>query len=396
MSRAQRSARPARLALLGCGTVGLRVARLLIDRAESLGVEVVRVLVRDRARDRGLDPGLLTDRFEDILDARPDLAIEVLGGVDPAAGFVTALLERGVPVVTANKTLLAHRGRELEQASSATGAALACEAAVCAGVPLLASLRHLAGDRVRAIRGIVNGSCNYILSRMEEAGLTQARALAEAARRGLVEPDPSADLSGRDSAEKLCVLARAAGLADLDPSQVGCTGIEGVTPEDIRAAARDGRVIRLLAEIEPGRASVGPVLLQRDHPLAGVRREDNGVLIEAELAGSLFLRGPGAGPGPTASGVLGDVVRVLALPEHRPRSSSPSPEPVRRHLFRIHGGALSPTRVLGALHTRDLHPEQIELNPSVAVVQTGPSPADRVQACAADLGPDRLVLPVIE
>lgn len=388
--------RAPRVALLGCGTVGRGVARLLIDRAEVFGVEVVRILVRDRARDRGVDSALFTDRFDDVLDARPDLAIELLGGVEPAARYVTALLRRAIPVVTANKTLLAHRGGDLERACAASGAVLACEAAVCAGVPVLACLRHLGADRVRAIRGIVNGSCNYILTRMEDAGLTLAQALEEAARRGLVEPDPSADLSGRDSAEKLCVLARAAGLADLGPRDVPCAGIEGITPADIRAAARAGRVIRLLAEVEPGHARVGPVLLSRDHPLAGVRREDNGVFIEAELAGSLFLRGPGAGPGPTASGVLGDVARILGRPARTWESPGPAPEPIRRHQFRVQGGAITPGRVLGALRSRNLLPDQIELEASAAVVHTGPSAGDPVHRCASDLGTDRLVMPVVD
>jgi homoserine dehydrogenase len=389
---------PARIALLGCGNVGSAVARRLVEDGPRLGLELVSVLVRDRRRGRGLPAGLFTDRFNDVLNADPDLAIELLGGVEPAAGFVETLLRRGIPVVTANKTLVAHRGTTLEQMAMEGDVELACEGSVCAGVPVLAALRQLAGDRVTAVRGIVNGTCNYILSRMEEAALDMPDALAEASRRGLVEPDPTADLSGQDSAEKLCVLARAARIADLTPGLIPRTGIEGVTPADIRAAARAGRVIRLLAEIEAdGTARVGPALLPRSHPLAGVRREDNGVFIEARDAGSLFLRGPGAGPGPTTSAVLGDVLRVLV---RIPASLDPvtcRKDMLRRHQIRAQPRyALSPARVLETLRNAGIGAEEVELTRHEARLLTAPSAASEAARCARGLAEKSLVLPIVE
>ena len=390
----------ARVALLGCGTVGAEVARRLAGDGERLGVELVSVLVRDASRPRPVDAGLLTQDFEDVRAAEPDLVIELLGGVTPAAGCVERLLRGGVHVVTANKTMLAHHGAALHEAADASAATLAYEAAVCAGVPVLASLRQLEGDRVRAVRGIVSGSCNYILCRMEESGLSLAEALKEAAARGLVEPDPSADVSGRDSAEKLCVLARAAGLGDLTPEFVECTGITGVTPADIRTAARASRVIRLVAEVEAGvggpRARVGPALLPRTHALASVRREENGVFIEADLAGELFFRGRGAGPAPTASAVLGDARRVLGLPGRRgktPRDSSV--EVPRRHAIRV-TAALAPRGVLEAVRGAGLVAEEVEVSTNTAVVVSRASGRGEALACAARLDGESLVMPILE
>ncbi|MCC6661206.1 MAG: homoserine dehydrogenase [Phycisphaerales bacterium] len=394
----------ARVALLGCGNVGGEVARRLTEDSARLGLELVRVLVRDPARRRPVGPDLLTDRFDEVVASAPDIVIELLGGLAPAAEYVESLLEIGVHVVTANKTLVAHRAGALAAAAEASGATLAYEASVCAGVPVLAALRQLEGDRVRAVRGIVNGSCNYILCRMEESGLTLGEALREAAGRGLVEPDPSADISGRDSAEKLCVLARAAGLGDLTPADVDRTGIESITPGDIRSAARASRVVRLLAEVEAAgdgpRARVGPVLLPRTHPLASVRREENGVFVEADLAGELFFRGRGAGPGPTASAILGDLVRILggAAP---PRAVQPrracGPEVPRRHAIRVTAAtAMAPRGVLETIRESGLVAEEVEVSTNSATVVARASTRGTALACAAALPGERLVLPIVE
>src|SRR5262245_18162492 len=159
---------PRRIALLGCGTIGREVAARLLENQARLGVVLSRILVRNLTRDRGLPRHLFTTAFEDVLAAEPDLIIELIGGLDPAGPLVHRALARGIPVVTANKTLIAYRGQDLAGAAAQSGADLAYEASVCAAIPVLASLRHLAGDRVLSIRGIVNGSCNFILSRLAE------------------------------------------------------------------------------------------------------------------------------------------------------------------------------------------------------------------------------------
>lgn len=353
---------PPRIALLGCGTVGREVAAQLLESQSRLGVRLCAILVRDAARDRGLPRHLFTTSLDDIDAAAPDLVIELIGGLEPAGELVARFLGRGTPVVTANKTLIAHRGRELASLAQECGAHLAYEASVCAAIPVITSLRHLAGDRILSIRGIVNGSCNFILSRLNE-GWRMDDALAEARKRGLVEPDPSADISGRDSAEKLCILAGGCGVPLL-PHQVETRGIESLTPDDLTAARRSGRTIKLLAELELQDglvgARVGPTLIPRAHTLAGVEDEENGVVIETCLGGELFLKGRGAGPRPTASAVLGDVVRILRVPAESPRSEAvvASPPP-RRHHIRV--GTAAPERVFSALAAHRLEASETQL-----------------------------------
>lgn len=313
--------RTIRIALLGCGTVGGRVAALLRDEHDSLlartglDLRLVRILVRKTGPRRSIFGGIVTERFEEILEARPDVVIEALGGAQPAATFIERLLEAGIHVVSANKTAIAHHGPRLRGAAARGGVLLAHEAAVASAIPVLAALRHLQGDVILSVRGIVNGSTNFILDRMTEAGLSRDEALCEARRKGLVEPDPSADVSGRDAAEKLCLLAHAAGLGEFTPVDVDRAGIEAITAEDVLAARRHGYAIKLVAEAlcTPRGVTlrVGPTLLPRDHRLARVRLEDNGIEINALLGGEIFLQGPGAGPEPTTSAVLGDVLRVL-------------------------------------------------------------------------------------
>lgn len=306
------------VALLGCGVVGKRIAQVLVHEASNIArrtgmqLRLKRVLVRDAHRDRGIDRRLVTNRFEDVLDEDIDIAIEVMGGIDPAAGYVRHLLERGVHVITANKTLVAHHGHELCALAAECGATLSFEASVCAAIPVLASLRRLRGDRIRSITGIVNGACNYILTRMSQDDLPLHRAIEEASRLGLVEPDPSADLSGRDSAEKLCILSAIAGFGRLTPTDIATCGIEHVTRDDILFAKRLGCAIKLVAsvnEVENGiAASVCPALVHKSHSLASVQLENNALLIDSDLGGQLLLQGKGAGPRPTASALLGDLI----------------------------------------------------------------------------------------
>lgn len=409
---------PARIALLGCGTVGREVARRLLSSAPRLNARLVSVLVRDPSRDRGLPSSLFTSDFNRALDAQPDLVVELLGGLDPARDHVAEALARGIPVVTANKTLIAHHGESLAAAAARTGAALAYEAAVCAAIPILASLRQLDGDRILAIRGVVNGSCNFILSRLA-AGLPFDAALDEARARGLVEPDPSADISGRDSAEKACILAAAAGHPGILPRHVPTEGIDRLTPDDLKAAHKLRCTIKLLAELDlaaPAPSTptlrVGPTLIPRSHPLAGIDAEENALLITTELAGDLFLRGRGAGPAPTASAILGDIARLLtnhrAAPRHHDAAPSPSPrpstnaprppsrDPVRPHYLRLRGRPPRPDQFFTAVRARGGELHTLELGPDSAWLTAALATSD-ARACATDLaaatGGEPLVLP---
>jgi homoserine dehydrogenase len=388
---AERAASARRVAILGCGTVGREVASRLIEFGERLGLQLVKVLVRDVTRDRGLPRELFTASVDEIESARPDVVVELIGGVEPAGSLVERFLSRGVSCVTANKTLIAHRGPELRALAERSGAELAFEASVCGAIPVIATLRHLEGDRVLSIKGVVNGSCNFILSRLGE-GWKFEDALAEARKRGLVEPDPSADISGRDSAEKLCVLAAAAGVSLL-PSQVETRGIESLTPEDLAAARRSGQTIKLIAELDlsggAARARVGPTLLPRLHPLAQAVEEENAVAIETVLAGEIFLRGRGAGPRPTASAVLGDVVRLAG----RARTTAASVTgavagegwPARPHALRFAGRVSDPGVLLRALESSGVEPEEIVLSREGGRILTGPVEPGIAAACAGAL-----------
>jgi homoserine dehydrogenase len=333
--------RTVRIALLGSGTVGGAVARLLIDSRERLrqthaiDINLTRILVRDAVRPRaGINAALLTNDFNRIVHDRPDVVIEALGGREPAAAFVSRCLQRGISVVSANKTLIAHDGPRLEEIAHASALRLAqtglgpsagpparthprlvYEASVGAAIPVLAALRQRQGDPLITLRGVLNGTCNFILSRMSETGAGLNEVLREAIARGLAEPDPSADISGRDTSEKLCILARAAGFAQVTPRDIPTTGIENVTPRDLQAAREHGCVIRLIAEFEiiegQPRLRVGPALIPATHPLAKASGAENVLVLDQEYAGRLVLHGEGAGPRPTAAAILGDVLNLL-------------------------------------------------------------------------------------
>lgn len=395
-----------RTVLLGCGTVGSEVAARMLECSgrASAAHQLVGVLVRDTARHRALPPGLVTSDPDEVFALRPDLVIEVIGGVQPACALVTRALEQGIPVVTANKTLIAHRGRELALAARRSGAGLAFEATVCAGVPVLGALRRLRGDRIASLQGVVNGTCNAILTRME-AGLSREQALAEAQRLGLAEADPSADLSGRDSAEKLCILAAAAGLArlgELQPQDVACEGIEAISREDITEARAARRVIRLVAEIDAssGTLRVGPALLPRDHPLAQLEGAENGIVVQAHLAGKLVFRGPGAGPRPTASAILSDAARLLRR-RFRPADDG-APRPGRRstHYVRIAGRCCSPDPALEALAHHQASVSELSFGRgrlSALVALDEPAARECARELAAREGPwgEALVMPLL-
>ena len=315
-------AKPLKVALLGCGVVGSEVARLLLDNANEFQarvgrrLELVGIAVRNLAKERpGIDRELLTDDAEELVSRKgTDLVIEVMGGVEPARGLILAAMARGASVVTANKQLLAQDGATIYTAAEEAGVDLYFEAAVAGAIPIIRPLREsLVGDEVTAVKGIVNGTTNFILDKMHTEGSSFASVLAEAKRLGYAEEDPTADVEGLDAAAKAAILASLAFHSRVKLEDVDCEGITKVTPEDVATAHELGYVIKLLARcaLAPdGSISVGvhPTMVPATHPLANVSGAFNAVFIESRHAGQLMFMGPGAGGSPTASAVLGDVV----------------------------------------------------------------------------------------
>jgi len=315
-------AEPVRIALLGCGNVGSQVVRLLTEHADDLSARVARdlelvgVAVRDAASPRaGVPHHLLTDDAEALVSRGDiDVVIELVGGIEPARTLVRAAMAHGASVVTANKALMAADGARLHEAARESGVDLYFEAAVAGAIPLLRPLREsLVGDRVRRVMGIVNGTTNYVLDRMDTAGESFDEVLADAQRLGYAEADPTADVDGHDAAAKAAIIASLAFHSRVTADQVEVTGIRGVTSSDIASARAMHGVVKLLAvaeRLDEGRISVwvGPTIIPRDHPLGSVHGAFNAVVVEADAAGQLMFYGQGAGGAPTASAVLGDVV----------------------------------------------------------------------------------------
>ena len=316
--------RTLRVGLLGCGTVGTAVARLLHEHREDIArragcrLEVSKVAVRDpsKRRDVPVDASAFTaDPMDVIDDPDVDIVCELMGGSEPAGSLILAAFDRDKPVVTANKELLSTRGRELFDASEAKGLDLYFEAAVGGGIPLVRPLKEsLTGERLTRIIGIVNGTTNFVLTRMSENGMSFAEALEEARRLGYAEADPSADVDGHDAAAKCAILASIAFNARVVAADVYREGIAGVSTEDIEFARRLGYVVKLLAiaELHEERiaARVHPAMIPSNHPLAAVRDAFNGVFVEGSNVGELMFYGRGAGGEPTATAVIGDLVTV--------------------------------------------------------------------------------------
>ncbi len=313
-------ARPLTVALLGGGTVGASVARLLVENAHDLEeragapVRLVAVAVRDLSKDRpGIPTEVLTDDAEAVAASGADIVVELIGGIEPARSLILSAMAAGSSVVTANKALLAADGASLYEAAGRNGVDLYFEGAVAGAIPLLRPLREsLSGDRVTKVLGIVNGTTNFMLTKMDEEGVQYSDVFAEAEALGYLEADPSLDVDGHDAAAKAAILAELAFHTRVTLDDVYCEGITRVTAEDIRAAQQMGFVIKLLAVAERTDAGVivrvHPTMLPRSHPLASVRGAFNAVFIEAESAGEVMFYGRGAGGAPTASAVLGDVV----------------------------------------------------------------------------------------
>jgi homoserine dehydrogenase len=321
--------KPLNVAVLGCGSVGSQVVRLLTEQAGDLTARVgapirlVGVAVRriDAPREVVVPDGLLTtDAAALVARDDVDLVVEVIGGIEPARTLILSALEHGASVVTANKALLADDGPTLFEAAEKAGRDLYYEAAVAGAIPILRPLREsLAGDRVTRVLGIVNGTTNFILDKMDTTGAGFHEALEEAQELGYAEADPTADVEGFDAAAKAAILASLAFHSRVTAADVHREGITDVTAADIASAREMGSVVKLLAiaEIATGAGGeegisvrVHPAMIPRSHPLASVREAFNAVFVESDAAGQLMFYGPGAGGAPTASAVLGDLVTV--------------------------------------------------------------------------------------
>jgi homoserine dehydrogenase len=320
-----------RIGLLGCGTVGTALIELLQQQADTVAartgvrLEVVRVAVRNASKDRGVDlprEVFTNDAERVVTDADIDVIVEVMGGIEPARSLVLDAIKAGKPVVTANKELLANVGAEIFAAAESAGVDVLFEAAVAGGIPLVRPMREsLLGEPVDQVLGIVNGTTNYILTRMTEAGAGYAEALAEAQSLGFAEADPTADVEGYDAGAKIAILASIAFGVRVVAGDVYHEGISGLTADDISYASSKGLVVKLLAladQFEAGATAAGapaevavrvhPVMLPDTHPLAAVRESFNAVFVRGAAVGELMFYGRGAGGFPTASAVLGDLI----------------------------------------------------------------------------------------
>jgi homoserine dehydrogenase len=315
-----------RVALLGAGSVGAQVATLLTEHHDELasrvgaGLDLVGIAVRDvdAPRSAPIDPALFTTDAMALIESA-DIVIELMGGIEPARSYILHALNSGADVVTGNKALLAAHGPELQAAAEQVGAQVYYEAAVAGAIPIIRPLREsLAGDRVKRILGIVNGTTNFILDKMDVEGDTFENALAVATELGYAEADPTADIEGYDAAQKAAILARLAFHTDVPVEAVHREGITQITAAQVAQAQKAGYVVKLLAicerltdpetGVEGVSARVYPALISRQHPLAAVHGGKNAVFVEAEAAGDLMFYGAGAGGIETASAVLGDVV----------------------------------------------------------------------------------------
>jgi homoserine dehydrogenase len=349
---------PVKIALLGCGVVGSAVVRQLDRHRDELTqrvgapLEIAGIAVRRPQRPRSLpvDASLFTADAAGLVTRDDiDIVVEVVGGIEPARSWMLSALAKGKSVVTANKALLAVDGQTLHDAAAATGVDLYYEASVAGAIPLLRPLREsLSGDRITRLLGIVNGTTNFILTRMEETGASFSEALEEATALGYAEADPTADIDGFDAASKAAILASLAFHTQVQAKDVYREGITAVTASDIASAKAMGAVVKLLAIAERAPTESGisvrvhPAMIPQSHPLASVREAYNAVFVEAEAAGSMMFYGRGAGGEPTASAVLGDLVTVARRRRNGGRASQEIPYaklptlPMGRTLTRYH------------------------------------------------------------
>jgi homoserine dehydrogenase len=314
--------RKLKIGLLGCGTVGRGLVELLgrnqalIRQRSGVELRITKILVRDLDKERqGVDRTLLTSDPDKVLNNGCDLVAELVGGIEPARGFIERSLSRGKHVVTANKALLALDGFSLMKAAEAQKVRLGFEASVCGGIPIIRTLRNgLVGNRIQRLCGILNGTCNYILTRMTEDGVEFENALREAQAKGFAEADPTLDIDGHDAAQKLTILTELAFSTHVDATAVRVEGIRDLAADDVQASRELGFVIKHVAtaEFSEGTVSLGcaPVLLPLSHQLASIRDENNAVLVRGDAVGEMLFSGKGAGSLPSASAVLSDVVDI--------------------------------------------------------------------------------------
>jgi homoserine dehydrogenase len=316
--------RTIRIGLLGLGRVGSALARLVLARPRTWDVrtEITTALVRDPVRPRATREVAETCDPETVFDTQPTVIVEALGGLEPARTLVLEAIGRGIPVVTANKSLLAHHGDELLEAASVAGVPLRYEASVIAGVPFLGTFaRRPYASALSAFSGILNGTTNFILSQMADGGRDYERALSDAQRRGFAEPDPSKDVSGVDAVEKLTILVRQFAGLRVDPGAIETTGIECITSADLASARALGGTLKPIVHAEgiappagatPIAVFAGPAFVRDEHPLARVDQAANGLCLRALSGSQLCFTGPGAGPDATAITILDDVLEATS------------------------------------------------------------------------------------
>lgn len=315
--------KPLKVALVGAGTVGSEVARLLLTQREEFArragreIELAGVAVRNVSKERpGIPSELLTDDTMGLVSRKDiDIVVELMGGVDETKGLIMKAIETGKSVVTGNKALLSAFGEEIFSASNKAGVDVYFEAAVAGAIPIIRPLRDsLVGDKITKVAGIVNGTTNYILDKMTTEGMEYETALKQAQELGYAEQDPTADVGGADAAAKAAILASLAFRTPVNISDVYCEGITKITQTEISAAHAANCVVKLLAmaELIDGEVHVRvhPVMLPKSHPLASIAGAYNAIMVEAEAADKLMFMGPGAGGAPTASAVVGDLVTV--------------------------------------------------------------------------------------
>jgi homoserine dehydrogenase len=320
--------------LLGLGTVGAGVAAILASPEGRhplvRELELRRVAVRDPARSRpvALDPALLSvDPQAVVDDPAVEIVVEVMGGLEPARSLILRAIEAGKPVVTANKAVIARHGEEIAAAATRRGVYVLIEAAVGGGIPIIEPLKQsLGGNHIQRVSGIINGTTNYILSRMADEGADYGAVLADAQRLGYAEADPAADVEGHDAADKIAILAALAFGGPVPRAAIATEGIHRLDARDVAYASQLGYVVKLLAVAErmdgpveaaadglPLDVRVHPTLLPRHHPLAGVHGVNNAILVEGDPVGQVMFFGPGAGAGPTASAVVADILNIAGI-----------------------------------------------------------------------------------
>jgi len=314
-----------RIGLLGCGTVGTGVWKVLSDGREQIRektghtVEVARIVVRslEKARPKEIPAGLFTTRIEDVLeDETISVVIELMGGIEPAQEWVSRAIAAGKHVVTANKALMASYGLEIITQAHENGVQLRFEGSVGGGIPVIAAMTEsLAANRFEQVTGIINGTTNYILTKMTQEGLSFEEALRRAQEKGYAEADPTSDIEGEDAAFKLAILASIAFETRILPQEVPCEGIRRISATEIEYAKKLGYVIKLLATAKRTAEGlvlhVHPALVPQSHPLASVSNEYNALFIKGDAVGELMLYGKGAGSLPTASAVVGDLLYII-------------------------------------------------------------------------------------